>query len=231
MKSGFLLASSPEQTGFFDLCGAVMERVQAKDDVYLYLIDDGVQSLDQSQIHELRRKGIKLFACAYAAQKRKMMLDPQKAVWSGLAVLADIMIHCDHFLAYTPFSGFQKNDAQKKIQNSVPRLLITIREDPRQSHRPAEAIRMAAGLRSEDRLDVDILLYGAASYLLSSGADEWMDSENHPYFFPLLYGEKKTIYLAPDIQTFSETSKVPFQCDDLDQVQSLIQNANFLIPF
>ena len=125
MKLGLLLASSPERPELTLVYRQTIRSLQAKDDVYLYLIDDGVKTLDCPEIEELRKKGVKLFACAYGAKKRGIPWDSEKAVFSGLTVLVDMIAGCDRFLAYTPLGNSPESGAPKHT-HSLPRTLVTI---------------------------------------------------------------------------------------------------------
>jgi sulfur relay (sulfurtransferase) complex TusBCD TusD component (DsrE family) len=68
-------------------------------EVYLYLLDDGVLSIDHPGINELLTQGVKLFCCAYAAQKRNISRS-DKAVFGGLFVLSNLLNTCDQCIAF-----------------------------------------------------------------------------------------------------------------------------------
>ena len=59
------------------------------------------------------------------------------------------------------------------------RILLMIESDPRQSPRPAEAMRVAAGLLPWGKVEPVLYLHGQALQLLDSSldAEEWMDGE------------------------------------------------------
>ena len=56
-------------------------------------------------------------------------------------------------------------------------MLIVIASDPRTSHRPAEAIRVAAGLAALGTLPIDVCFCGAAALVLSKPSEEFVDGE------------------------------------------------------
>ena len=68
-------------------------------EVYLYLLDDGVLNINHPDIDELIAGGVKLFCCAYAAQKRNIPRS-EKAVFGGLFVLSNLLNTCDQFIAF-----------------------------------------------------------------------------------------------------------------------------------
>ena len=102
-KLGVLLASpstSSNSQAVFHLC---QEALQAGLDVYLYLIDQGVQSLRDERYLTLSQSGVKFFACAYGCERHQISTDnlPPTVSLSGLVVLSHIINGCDRFLAFT----------------------------------------------------------------------------------------------------------------------------------
>ena len=67
-----------------------------------------------------------------------------------------------------------------------PRLLIIVDSDPRTSPRPAEAVRIAAGVGAWDRLELILYLHGPAVHLLTSEREEYPDGENYDRYLPLV---------------------------------------------
>jgi hypothetical protein len=68
-------------------------------DVFLYFIDDAVTGLDDPYLHSLRARGLKLYACAYAASRRRLAVD-DRAIFSGLAMVSDLMSATDRFVSF-----------------------------------------------------------------------------------------------------------------------------------
>jgi len=97
-KLGLLLSTDPRhpnlETGLA-LAEAALDRGV---DVYLYLVDDGVRSIDDARIQDLGRRGAKLFVCAYGRQRRRLPLTGD-ATYCGLVVLADLINGTERFLA------------------------------------------------------------------------------------------------------------------------------------
>ena len=58
---------------------------------------------------------------------------------------------------------------------ALPKTLVVIETDPRSSARPAEGIRIAAGIGAWKKTDVTLLLRGPAAYSLQEFADELVD--------------------------------------------------------
>ncbi len=66
------------------------------------------------------------------------------------------------------------------------KVLMIISSDPRTSPRPAEAIRIATGLRAWEGLEIEIFLSGAASSLISRPTHELVDEELITQHLPAL---------------------------------------------
>lgn len=64
--------------------------------------------------------------------------------------------------------------------------LFVITSDPRTSHRPAEAIRIAAGVAAWKKVQVDVCLMGAAARVLEESVDELVDADHLTRYLPLL---------------------------------------------
>jgi hypothetical protein len=85
---------------------------------------------------------------------------------------------------------------------SLPKTLVIIETDPRSSPRPAEAIRIAAGIGAWKKTDVTLLLRGpVAGYSLQEYADELVDEDNFMRYLPLVAEHDQPIYLE---ETFTD---------------------------
>ncbi len=226
MKLGLLLASSPERPELAAASQLATDSLCAGEEVYLYLIDDGVGTLDRPEIDHLRKKGVKLHVCAYGARKRHIPWDSEKAIFSGLAALADIICGCDRFLAFTPFGRSPETTVHRSF-GSLPRTLITITQDPRESHYPAEAIRIGAGIGGWRKTEVNFLLHGPASRILAPDASQWVDGENYEHYLPIIHEWKRPFYLAPDAEKNAELRESGMDCRwcDAAALQELTQAA------
>jgi sulfur relay (sulfurtransferase) complex TusBCD TusD component (DsrE family) len=68
-------------------------------DVYLYCFYDAVHGIDQPQLQSLAVRGLKLYACAYGAQRRGLPVS-DKAAFAGLAVVSDLIAATDRFVSF-----------------------------------------------------------------------------------------------------------------------------------
>jgi hypothetical protein len=78
---------------------------------------------------------------------------------------------------------------------SLPRTLVMVETDPRVSARPAEAIRIAAGIGAWKKTDVTLLLRGPAAYSLQEYPDELKDEDNFLRYLPLVAEAPRPIYV------------------------------------
>ena len=96
---GILLSTGPDNPNIATAIGLSGAALKAGVDVYLYLIDEGVLTVDDPRFQLLRDSGLKLFACAYGAQQHGVPRKDEKATYCGLVVLSNIVSSCDRFIA------------------------------------------------------------------------------------------------------------------------------------
>ena len=73
-------------------------------------------------------------------------------------------------------------------------LLLIVTSDPRTSARPAEAIRMAAGVAAWKKAAVNVCLQGAAVLALGEFPDELVDEDSFVRYLPILGEMSQRIY-------------------------------------
>ncbi len=99
-RFGLLLSTGPEHPNIETALGLADATLEHGADLYLYLIDDGVQAVSDRRIRALPARGAKLFLCAYGCQKRRIPLeDSPELTYCGLVVLTDIINATDRFVA------------------------------------------------------------------------------------------------------------------------------------
>lgn len=99
-KLGLLLSTGPEHGNIDTALGLATAALARGVAVYLYLIDDGVRTLANPRLRALPARGLKLFACAYGCQKRRIPLDDAGDItYCGLVVLTDLINATDRFVA------------------------------------------------------------------------------------------------------------------------------------
>lgn len=98
-KLGILVSASPKRPNFEHGLHLAAAALAAGVDVYLFCIDDAVSGVGDSRLQAMRERGLKLFACAYGAERRGI-LARQQAVFAGLAVVSDLLSATDRFISF-----------------------------------------------------------------------------------------------------------------------------------
>ncbi len=102
-KLGLLLSTAPSHSSVETVLKLAQAALRQGVDVYLYLIDEGVKSLQDSRFIALVDGGVKMSVCAYGCQQHGVStadVDARISL-SGLVVLSGIIDGCDRFLAFT----------------------------------------------------------------------------------------------------------------------------------
>lgn len=95
-----------------------------------------------------------------------------------------------------------------------PRVLFIVTGDPRTSPRPAEAVRIAAGVSAWQRADIAVYLREDAVLALGESNDSLVDEDGYAQYWPMLAESHQPIYvqknaaalrkLGPAIVPFAE---------------------------
>ena len=114
---------------------------------------------------------------------------------------------------------------------SLPRTLVMIQTDPRTSARPAEGIRIAAGIGAWKKTEVTLLLRGPAAYSLQEYADELIDEDNFTRYLPLVAEGSRPIYVEDSFADFSALDGSPWRYEVIDSQRSteLVQENEYVI--
>lgn len=67
-----------------------------------------------------------------------------------------------------------------------PRVLFIVESDPRTSGRPAEAVRVAAGVGTWKKAEIHLHLRGAAILALGEWVDDLLDEDNFTRYLPIV---------------------------------------------
>jgi sulfur relay (sulfurtransferase) complex TusBCD TusD component (DsrE family) len=98
-KLGILISVDPEHPNFHRGLQLAIAALNAKTEVYLYCLDDAVKGVDDDRVQILRGHGLRLFACAFACQRRKI-IPGENALYGGLTMLNDVMAATDRFVSF-----------------------------------------------------------------------------------------------------------------------------------
>ena len=98
-KLGILLSTSPSNNNLETVIGLIHASMKGGVHIYLYLIDDGVECILDRRLEEFTANGMKLYVCAYGAQKKG--IEPSEAAtFGGLAILSELISVCDRFISF-----------------------------------------------------------------------------------------------------------------------------------
>lgn len=114
-----------------------------------------------------------------------------------------------------------------------PVALFVITSDPRISGRPAEAIRIAAGVGTWRKTDVRIYLHGPAVLALGEWVDELVDEDNYTRYLPILAELPQAIHVQADAPELEELGDSPFSFNPagLAELQSLCRQSTYILRF
>lgn len=109
--------------------------------------------------------------------------------------------------------------------------MIIISGDPRRSHRPAEAVRVAAGLAEIGMIPIRVCFRSAAGLILSQAPNEFIDGDVIEKYLPKLDKCAKGIYAdAPDF-FLSGRARIPYERIGVSELERLIRSEKRIIEF
>src|SRR4051812_48252809 len=114
-----------------------------------------------------------------------------------------------------------------------PFALFIITGDPRTSAKPAEAIRIAAGVGTWKKADITVYLRGPAVLALSEYVDEFIDEDNYSRYFPIVGEFGRPIYVQRGAKLLNEIGDAPLKFEEIDDAQlaQLAAGCNYVLRF
>jgi hypothetical protein len=106
--------------------------------------------------------------------------------------------------------------ASKHEQADLHRVLFIVTGDPRSKRRPAEAIRIAAGVGVWKRALITIYLRDAAVLALSEHPEGLVDEEHYRRYFPLTRESGSPVYVQRGAPCLAHIGKTKFQFEEID---------------
>jgi hypothetical protein len=112
-------------------------------------------------------------------------------------------------------------------------VLFLISSDPRASCRPAEAIRIAAGVGVWRKVAPALYLRGAAVLLLGDSAEALEDGENFVRYLPMLAERACPVYVEQDVPELRELGepRIAFECVDDSRLAELTAASSSVLRF
>jgi hypothetical protein len=115
---------------------------------------------------------------------------------------------------------------------SLPKTLVIVESDPRTSARPAEGVRIAAGIGVWKKTDVTLLFRGAvAGYSLQEYADELVDEDNFTRYLPLVAESPRPIYVEDSFTDLKALEGSPWKYELIPSAKTteLVRSSDYLI--
>jgi hypothetical protein len=115
---------------------------------------------------------------------------------------------------------------------SLPKTLVIIETDPRTSPRPAEGIRIAAGIGVWKKTDVTLLLRGpAAGYSLQEYVEDLIDEDNFTRYLPLVAELPRPIYVEDTFTDLAALEGSPWRYEIIPAAKTaeLVHANDYLI--
>ena len=100
-----------------------------------------------------------------------------------------------------------------------PGALFIIEIDPRLSGRPAEAVRIAAGVGAWKKVEVSLYLREAAVLVLGEQAEELKDGEDYARYLPVLGESGRPIYAQKGAAALGELGQASLPFEEISDEQ------------
>ena len=114
-----------------------------------------------------------------------------------------------------------------------PSALIIVTSDPRTSPRPAEAVRIAAGVGTWQKVETTLYLRGSAVLALGEGAEDLVDGESYVRYLPLVAESGRNLYAQAGASALDDLGEARVKFTPIDDVQlaDLIANSTSVLRF
>ena len=114
-----------------------------------------------------------------------------------------------------------------------PSALFIVTGDPRTSAKPAEAIRIAAGVGTWKKADIHLYLRGPAVLALSEYVDELIDEDNFSRYLPIVGEFGRPVYVQRGAPMLGELGQAPIAFEEMDDARlaKLAAGCNYVLRF
>lgn len=99
------------------------------------------------------------------------------------------------------------------------RVLFIVDSDPRTSPKPAEAVRIAAGVGVWEKAEVTLYLRDAAVLALGEFADELVDGDNFARYLPVLTEGQRSVLVQREASRLREIGVASVEFEGIDDRQ------------
>jgi hypothetical protein len=114
-----------------------------------------------------------------------------------------------------------------------PAVLLIITTDPRSSHRPAEAMRIAAGVGTWERVEVAVYLHDAAVLMLSDCTDALVDGDIYAQSLSIAAGFPRPIYVQQSAPWLADLWPSPIRFEEISaaRLAALAAESHYVMRF
>ena len=114
-----------------------------------------------------------------------------------------------------------------------PTMLFVITSDPRSSPRPAEAIRIAAGVGAWRKTGVGLYLRGHAVWTLSEFPDELVDEDNFVRYLPSVGEWGHPVLVQKGAAAAADLGEPPVALEEIDDetLAGVVARADYVARF
>lgn len=114
-----------------------------------------------------------------------------------------------------------------------PKLLLLVTSDPRTSARPAEAIRIAAGVGAWKKADVTLYLHGLAVLSAGEWVDELQEEDNFTRYLPIVADFGRPVYIQAGAPELAEAGELSVKTEAIDdsRLAELTAAATYVMRF
>ncbi len=114
-----------------------------------------------------------------------------------------------------------------------PQVLFIVTGDPRTSAKPAEAIRIAAGVGTWKKTDITLYLRDAAVLALSEFCDEFVDEDNYTRYLPIVGEFGRPIYVQKGASLLGEIGESPLKFTEIndDELATMAAKSTYVVRF
>ena len=112
-------------------------------------------------------------------------------------------------------------------------VLFIVTGDPRVSPRPAEAIRIAAGVGAWQKAQITVYLRDAAVLALAEYTDELVDEDNFSRYLPIIGEFGRPVYVARGAAALAELGETTVRFEEIDdeQLAALAARSTYVLRF
>ncbi len=100
-----------------------------------------------------------------------------------------------------------------------PHILVLVTSDPRVSPRPAEAVRIAAGVGTWKKSEVELYLRGPAVLALGEFVDDLVDEDNFSRYLPIVGEFGRPVWVQQGAAQLTELGEAPVRYQEIDDLE------------